>query len=95
MKKLYFALCLIFVWCTTAFAYDILYVVGDACSSGWDPNAALAMTKESADSYTWSGPLKKNSGKQERSDKVLSGGADKIITELSNEELMNLIRLEM
>lgn len=66
MKKLYFALCLIFVWCTTAFAYDNLYVVGDACSSGWDPNAALAMTKESADSYTWSGPLKKNSGKQER-----------------------------
>lgn len=35
------------------------------------------------------------SGKQELSDKVLSGGADKFITELSNEELMNLIRLEM
>ena len=35
------------------------------------------------------------SGKQELSDKVLSGGADKFITELSNEELMKLIRLEM
>lgn len=35
------------------------------------------------------------SGKQELSDKVLTGGADKFITELSNEELMKLIRLEM
>lgn len=66
MKKIYLSICLIFLLCTTAFAYDNLYVVGDACSSGWDPNAALAMTREGDDLFSWSGPLKKNSGKQER-----------------------------
>lgn len=55
MKKL---LLLAFVACMSlmAAAQENLYLIGDACSAGWDAGNALAMTK-SGDTFTWTGQL--------------------------------------
>lgn len=55
MKK---SLLLIFV-CLLSFclkAQDNLYLIGDACSAGWDADHALPMEK-SGDTFTWTGQL--------------------------------------
>lgn len=41
-------------------------MVGNACSAGWNPDGALVMVQESENIFTWSGPLKKDNGNQER-----------------------------
>lgn len=50
----------------SAAAYDNLYIVGNACAAGWNPDGALEMTKESDGVFTWSGPLLKPDGAEER-----------------------------
>ena len=62
MKKLTFLLLLTFlgVSSVSAAAYQNLYVVGDACTSGWDPGAALQMTTTTDGVFTWTGRLTGN-----------------------------------
>lgn len=44
------------------FAYDNLYVVGNACSAGWSPTAAIEMTRTSDNVFTWEGELADHTG---------------------------------
>lgn len=59
MKKITFLLLLAFLAVSSASAIvsENLYVVGNACSSGWDPGRALEMTKTSDGVFTWTGVL--------------------------------------
>ena len=59
MKKITFLLLLAFLAVSSASAVvsEQLYVVGNACSSGWDPSKALEMTKTSDGVFTWTGIL--------------------------------------
>ena len=68
MKKISLLSIFIFLVLNSIFAvtYDNLYVVGNACSAGWNPDGALVMVQESENIFTWSGPLKKDNGNQER-----------------------------
>ena len=68
MKKISLLSIFIFLVLNSIFAvtYDNLYVVGNACSAGWNPDGALVMVQESENTFTWSGPLKKDNGNQER-----------------------------
>ncbi len=68
MKKVSLLSIFIFLILDSIFAvtYDNLYVVGNACSAGWNPDGALVMVQESENTFTWSGPLKKDNGNQER-----------------------------
>ena len=68
MKKVSLLSIFIFLVLDSIFAvtYDNLYVVGNACSAGWNPDGALVMVQESENTFTWSGPLKKDNGNQER-----------------------------
>ena len=68
MKKVSLLSIFIFLVLDPIFAvtYDNLYVVGNACSAGWNPDGALVMVQESENTFTWSGPLKKDNGNQER-----------------------------
>ena len=61
MKKISLLSIFIFLVLNSIFAvtYDNLYVVGNACSAGWNPDGALVMVQESENIFTWSGPLKK------------------------------------
>lgn len=59
MKKITFLLllALLAVSSASAIVTEQLYVVGNACSSGWDPGRALEMTKTSDGVFTWTGVL--------------------------------------
>lgn len=46
--------------------FENLYVVGNACEAGWDPNKALEMTKEPDGTFSWNGNLIAPSGEQQR-----------------------------
>lgn len=64
MKKLtsLLLLALFTVSSVTAEIYENLYVVGNACSAGWDPGRALVMTKTADGVFTWTGPLSSTPG---------------------------------
>jgi hypothetical protein len=64
MKKITFFIFLAFLVISTskAFAYDHLYVVGNASPAGWDPGAAPEMTLTEPGIFTWTGTLSDNSG---------------------------------
>lgn len=63
MKKFTFLILSFFVALTTYAAdYDQLYVVGDGCDAGWDPNKAIEMTSTGDGTFTWTGTLYDNTG---------------------------------
>lgn len=82
MKKNTFLLLCTFLSFNFAFAatYENLYIVGNACSAGWNPGGALAMTKESDGIFTWTGNLIKPDGNQERFKFLVSDSWDPSIT---------------
>ena len=48
--------------CTQNTAGPVLYIVGDACISGWDPGSAPQMTQLEDGIFTWTGTLLDNTG---------------------------------
>ena len=67
MKKLILLIFSTFLLLNPVFAaYENLYVVGNACEIGWNPDAALPMTKEGNGIFTWTGTLIDNSIDQAR-----------------------------
>lgn len=54
MKKVSLLSIFIFLVLDPIFAvtYDNLYVVGNACSAGWNPDGALVMVQESENTFT-------------------------------------------
>jgi lysophospholipase L1-like esterase len=64
MKKIVFLfLNVCFVYHTiVAAVYENLYVVGDACTAGWNPGAAPEMTQTADGVFEWTGALSDHSG---------------------------------
>lgn len=68
MKKITLLLISIFfVFTLSAITiYEKLYIVGNATEAGWNPGAALEMTKTESGIFTWTGLLSDNSKDQAR-----------------------------
>jgi predicted esterase len=68
MKKLYFLLFnVLFLFNVAANTiYEKLYIVGNATEAGWNPGAAIELTKSGNGIFTWTGVLADNSKDQAR-----------------------------
>ena len=62
MKKISLLLACFFAVLSLSAAVDNLYVVGSGCDAGWDPGAALEMTKTAEGVFEWEGVLYGGSG---------------------------------
>jgi len=63
MKKMtLLVLSVLFAFSVFAYNTENLYVVGNACSADWSPDAALEMTKEGDGIFTWEGELFDHTG---------------------------------
>ena len=64
MKKITFLMLLAFLVISTskAFAYDHLYLVGNASPAGWDTETAIEMNLDEAGVFIWTGTLSDNTG---------------------------------